>query len=422
MQQKKKILLLGGTGALGVYMAPELLSMGYQVYITSRKPHTSNERDLIYLTGNAKDMAFTRTLLAQNFDAIVDFMIYKTPEFEARYQELLDATPHYLFLSSYRVYGDNHGKPITEESPRLLDSVQDEEYLATDEYGLTKARQENLLRASGRKNFTILRPAITYSKERFQLGTMEAAEFLKRGLAGKTIIFPKQMLDKQATMSWAGDVGRMMARLVFNEKAMGETFTVSTAEHHTWREVMNYYVDLLHIKVKLVDLSVYAEVFPRPYQIKYDRMLDRVVDNTKALAATGMRQEDLMPLKEGLRIELSNFIKAPKYTGNTDRSDKMIDELTKSPVKEFWLKMRNKLLRPIKNKLVKPEAAAPAKATAGKPAPAKKSLVKRIGGKVLSLPGLSKLKEPLKKVVKLHREKKLMPAVKRKVKKLLGGK
>jgi hypothetical protein len=135
-----------------------------------------------------------------------------------------------------------------------------------------------------------------------------------------------------------------------------------------------------------------------------------------------MRQEDLMPLKEGLRIELSNFIKAPKYTGNTDRSDKMIDELTKSPVKEFWLKVRNKLLRPIKNKLVKPEAAAPAKAAAGKAAPAKKSLVKRIGGKVLSLPGLRKLKEPLKKVVKLHREKKLMPAVKRKVKKLLGGK
>ncbi len=417
MQEKKKILLLGGTGALGVYMAPELLSMGYQVYITSRKPHKSNERNLIYLTGNAKDMAFIRPLLEQKFDAIVDFMIYKTPEFEARYMELLDATPHYLFLSSYRVYGDNHGKPITEESPRLLDSVQDEEYLATDEYGLTKARQENLLRASGRKNFTILRPAITYSKERFQLGTMEAAEFLKRALAGKAVIFPRQMLDKQATMSWAGDVGRMMARLVFNEKAMGETFTVSTAEHHTWREVMNYYVELLDMKVKLVDLSVYAEVFPRPYQIKYDRMLDRVVDNTKALEATGMRQEDLMPLKDGLKIELTNFSKAPKYTGNTDRSDKMIDELTRSRVKEFWLKVRNKLLRPVKNMLDNKRDAAPQKT-----APAKKSLLKRIGGKVLSLPGLNKLKEPLKKVVKLHREKKLSAAIKRKVKKLLGGK
>ncbi len=410
MQEKKKNLLLGGTGALGVYMAPELLSMGYQVYITSRKPHTSNERDLIYLTGNAKDMDFLRPLLAEKFDAIVDFMIYKTPEFEARYRELLAATPHYLFLSSYRVYGDNHGKPITEESPRLLDSVNDPEYLATDEYGLTKARQENLLRASGLSNWTILRPAITYSKERFQLGTMEAGEFLKRALAGKSIIFPKQMLDKQATMSWAGDVGRMMARLVFNEKAMAETFTVSTAEHHTWREVMNYYVELLGVKVKLVDLAVYAEVFPRPYQIKYDRMLDRVVDNTKALKATGMRQEDLMPLKEGLKIELTNFSKAPKYTGDTSRSDKMIDQLTRSPVREFLLKVRNKVLRPVKNKLDSLKGSSP------------KQIVKRIGNKVLSLPGLRKLKGPLKKLSQLHRQKKLMPAIKRKLKKLLGGK
>lgn len=327
MQEKKKVLLLGGTGAMGVYLAPELLRMGYQVHITSRKEHTSDDPDLVYLTGNAKDFAFVQQLLTQKYDAIVDFMIYKTDEFRERHEAFLNATPHYLFCSSYRVYGDNHGKPINEESPRLLDSVNDPEYLATDEYGLTKARQENILMASGRHNWTILRPAITYSKERFQLGTMEAAVFVKRSLENKGVIFPRQMLDKHATLSWAGDVAKMIARMVLNEDAMGQIFTVSTSEHHTWKEVMQLYTELLGMEVRIVDLSVYQNIMGGPYQIKYDRMLDRIVDNSKALKVAGMRQEDLMPLKDGLRMELEQFRKNPSYTGFIAKRDREMDQV-----------------------------------------------------------------------------------------------
>lgn len=349
-EQKKKVLLLGGTGAMGVYLVPELQKLGYEVYITSRSPHSSMERDKIFITGNAKDKTFLRRLLNIKFDAIVDFMVYNTKEFEERYMELLDSTPHYLFLSSYRVYGDNHGNPITETSPRLLDSVKDPEYLSTDEYGLTKARQENMLRKSGRKNWTILRPAVTYSKERFQLGTMEAHEFLKRAFQNKPIIFPKEMLGKYATMSWAGDVAKLISLLVMNEKAMGEAFTVSTSECHTWEEVMNYYVELLDMKVKLVDLDVYRDIIGRPYQIKYDRMLDRVIDNSKALNATGMRQEDFMPLKDGLRIELNNFAKKPVFKATNAKWEARIDEITAPELKSYTVKTEKKKVSKVKRK------------------------------------------------------------------------
>lgn len=325
--EKKKVLMLGGTGAMGMYLAPEMIKLGYQIYITSRKEHESTD-DVVYVTGNAKDMGFMKTLLQQNFDCIVDFMIYSTEEFQERYLQLLDSTPHYVFLSSYRVYGDNHGNPITEESPRLLDTVDDQEYLATDEYGLKKARQENILRASGRNNWTIIRPAITYSKDRFQLGTMEAQDFVKRALEGKPVIFPQQMLQKQATLSWAGDVGKMMSRMILNEKTYGETYTVSTSQHQTWQEVMEIYQELLGMQVQIVDLSVYQDVFGGPYQIRYDRMLDRVVDNSKALAVTGMTQEELMPLKDGLRLELENFSKNPTYRAFNAGRDKKLDVIT----------------------------------------------------------------------------------------------
>lgn len=334
----KKVLMLGGTGAMGVYLAPKLAEMGYEVYITSRSEKESDNERIHFIKGNAKDWNFAQTLLVDKYDAIVDFMVYKTPEFAERYEAFLNSTEHYIFLSSYRVYGDNHGKPICETSPRLLDSVQDEEYLATDEYGLTKARQENLLVGAKKKNWTVLRPAITYSTTRFQLGTMEANEFLYRVLNEKKVIFPKQMMEKEATMSWAGDVADMMAKIVLNEKAMGEIFTVSTAEHHKWGEVLEYYKKLVGLEVKIVDLEVYKKVIGRLWQIKYDRMFDRVVDNSKILAVTGMKQEDMMPLYDGLKMELENFVKNPTYNKIDQVMQKNMDAVIASETEKVVVK------------------------------------------------------------------------------------
>ena len=67
------------------------------------------------------------------------------------------------------------------------------------------------------------------------------------------------------------------------------------------------------MKVKTVSLDRYREVVGRPWQIKYDRMLDRVIDNSKILNATGMKQSELTPLKEGLRMELQRFSRDPKF-------------------------------------------------------------------------------------------------------------
>ena len=60
---------------------------------------------------------------------------------------------------------------ITEESERLLDTSIDQDFLSTDEYSLTKARQEDILQSSKQKNWTIIRPYITYGTSRLQLGT-----------------------------------------------------------------------------------------------------------------------------------------------------------------------------------------------------------------------------------------------------------
>ena len=128
-------------------------------------------------------------------------------------------------------------------------------------------------------------------------------------------------------MSWAGDVAKLIADLMQNPRAMGEIYTVSTAEHHTWEEVLKLYTHLLGMQVKLVDLKTYEQVMGGPYQIRYDRMLDRVIDNSKVLAATGMRQDGFMPLSQGLEMELAQFRKNPVYPGYRPDKDARMDQV-----------------------------------------------------------------------------------------------
>ena len=165
-----KILLLGGTGALGSYLADELLKTDHSVFITSRSEH-QDFQNIHYLRGNAKDDAFLDSLLKDSYDCIVDFMIWPTVQFKEKYREIITKTGHYVYISSYRAYANADMTPLTEDSPLLLDVTNDKEYLKTDEYALAKGREERVLKDSPYSNYTIVRPAITFSKTRFQLGS-----------------------------------------------------------------------------------------------------------------------------------------------------------------------------------------------------------------------------------------------------------
>lgn len=298
---REKILLLGGTGAIGVYLRGELVRSGYEVVVSSRRRQIS-EHGVQFVIGDAKDCSFVERVIAEYApDVIVDFMIYRTSEFTERISFLLSKVKQYIFLSSYRVF--NESVPLTERSPRLLESIKDEEYLRSDEYGLSKARCENLLRTSGHVNWTIVRPCITYSKERFQFGCLEANTLCYRALRGMPVVIPKELLSKRTTMSWAGDVAKMIARLVLNEKAYGDDFNVVSSESHTWAEIGAIYNKAIGLTVKEVTIKDYLTICGE-YQLRYDRMFNRVMDNSKILAVTGLRQDEFKALECGLQNEL----------------------------------------------------------------------------------------------------------------------
>jgi hypothetical protein len=45
------------------------------------------------------------------------------------------------------------------------------------------------------------------------------------------------------------------------------------------------------------------------WQLEYARMFSRITDNSKVLEATGIKQEDLISMYDGLALEINNIPK-----------------------------------------------------------------------------------------------------------------
>ncbi|MHA4741407.1 NAD-dependent epimerase/dehydratase family protein [Dyadobacter sp. MSC1_007] len=310
-----KVLVLGGTGAMGAHLTQLLSNSGIETVVTSRTERDS-VNNIRYVKGNANDIDFLQTILSERWDAIVDFMVYSTDSFQRRVSLLLENTSQYVFLSSARVYAESD-QSITENSPRLLDVSQDTEFLSTDEYSLTKARQENILRSSGRNNWTIIRPYITYAENRLQLGVLEKEEWLYRALKGRTIVFSSDINSKETTLTYGLDVAHGINSIIGASSALGETFHITANESNTWNNILNIYLEVLekHLgykpKILFQDLGKFVECKPAKYQILYDRFFNRKFDNSKI--NKNASTNSFTKIEVGLKSCLTDFLKNPRF-------------------------------------------------------------------------------------------------------------
>ena len=348
-----KVLLLGGTGAMGRYLVEILLSLGFEVFITSRKKHY-NERNLTYFQGDAHDALFLDLVISSNsYDVIVDFMVYTTEEFRQKCRLLLEHCNQYIFLSSSRVYSGVTTK-IRESTPRILDTCQNEKYLMTDEYALSKAREEDILRTSNFLNWTIVRPYITYGTERLQLGILEKDYWIYQALKNRTIVFSKDIAEKITTLTFGYDVARGIASLMGKKDTYGETFHITSLESYKWSEIFDLYLRILEeelghkIKYKIVEKSPNLKYKRDKWQVIYDRLYDRQFDANKI--SNYIDVQSFMPTLKGLEMCLRDFLGNPTW-GNLDwrefaKNDRISGEWT--PLSEFstWkIKIRYILAR-----------------------------------------------------------------------------
>jgi nucleoside-diphosphate-sugar epimerase len=349
-----KVLALGGTGAMGMHLVQLLAKNGIETVVTSRK-YRSSERNVRYIQGNAHDIEFLKSVLNQHWDAIVDFMVYTTPSFSERIDLLLDATSQYVYLSSARVYA-NSEKPITEDSSRLLEVSNDKEFLATEEYALAKARQEDILQKARKKNWTIIRPYITYSESRLQLGVLEKEGWLYRALHGRTIIFSNRIISKISTFTYGYDVAKGIESIIGHSNSKGKAFHITGNDSCTWDRILTVYLDVLENylgyrpKVLLTNFDNYFNIHPAKYQIIYDRFYNREFDNYKI--SKFVDTNEFKPIEDGLKNCLVEFLRNPRFKAINWKREALKDKQTKEHTPLIEIPGTKNKLRYLKNRYI----------------------------------------------------------------------
>ena len=258
MYSDKRVLLIAGGGTLGTHTANELLRLGACVEVICPEEKISKNERLIFHRGYATEELLKALFSKKHYHGIVNFIHYPEPEDYKRIHPLLiENTDHLIFLSSYRVYG-NAQHPITEDAPRLTETVCDPDFLANEKYAVPKARCEDYLRNERRGDpFTIVRPVISFSRYRLDLFMYSGETILKAAKEGRELLLPSLAKDFTAGLDWAGNSGKLIAHLLFKPAAIGNTYTIYSGHNKTWGEIAEIYQSITGARIRFCDEEEY---------------------------------------------------------------------------------------------------------------------------------------------------------------------
>ncbi|MCC7262275.1 MAG: NAD-dependent epimerase/dehydratase family protein [Candidatus Latescibacteria bacterium] len=226
-----KVLIIGGTGHIGSYLVPRLLSEGHQVAVIARtpKPQYAEQRlgwgqvQWVVADRRAEEKAGTWTGRLQGLeaDAVVDLICYTTAENQVVMDAFRGRISHFLHCGTIWAYGPTERAPYEEHHPRR----------PIGEYGINKAAIEvQLQRAWQREGFpaTLIHPGHICGRRWLPIdpqGARHGVEIYRKLARGEKVYLPDTGL---ATLHHvhADDVAQLFClAMQHRQQALGESFS-----------------------------------------------------------------------------------------------------------------------------------------------------------------------------------------------------
>ena len=227
-----RIIIIGGSGHIGSYLVPTLVTMGHEVVNVSRgisapyRAHSAWEQvESVILDRTAEEAKgeFGTKIAALQPDIVVDMISFDLPSMQQLVETLHGKIDHYLFCSTIWVYGSFTTIPSTEaDLPNPIEP-----------YGRNKAEMEAWLEEQARRRgfpATSFRPGHIVGEGWLQinpLGNLNPEAFSKIA-RGEELVLPNLGLEMMHHVH-ADDVARwILCAIHHRQAAIGEAFnTVS---------------------------------------------------------------------------------------------------------------------------------------------------------------------------------------------------
>jgi nucleoside-diphosphate-sugar epimerase len=145
-----RIIIIGGTGHVGTYMAPRLVESGHEVVVVSRaqrqpyRPHGAWQRVQMITADRVAEEAtgtFGARVRELRPDVVIDMICYKPESAQHLVEALRGQIQHFLHCGTIWVHGPSVEVPTTEAQPRRPFGEYGVQKAAIEAYLLDEARR-----------------------------------------------------------------------------------------------------------------------------------------------------------------------------------------------------------------------------------------------------------------------------------------
>lgn len=214
-----RVLVMGGTRFVGVYLCKVLMEKGHQVVIFNRGSKPEPVIGVEQIIGDRTDIAQLQAKLQpQYFDAIIDNTGRELSDTKPLVEIFQDRVNQFIYTSSAGVYLKSDQMPHFEGDPtdpksRHLGKAETEQYLAEKQLP-----------------FTAIRPTYIYGPKNYN--DLEAW-FFDRIVRDRPIPIPGNGLHI-TQLGHVQDLAQAMVRVLGNERAIGQIYNVSGDRYVTF--------------------------------------------------------------------------------------------------------------------------------------------------------------------------------------------
>ena len=273
-----KLLFLGGTGNISTACVDLALERGHDVTILNRGRTASRlGRPVRAVAGERDDGRLLRSLAeATRFDAIVDFLCYRSEQAETAIEAFAGRTSQYVFIGTAAAYEKPVVHYVVTETTPLRNPFW--------EYARLKIACEERLRRAGQESgfpVTVVRPSYTYGPTWIPSGfggqDYTVVDRMRRGLS--------IVCHGDGTSLWVMTAASDFAvGLLGNPRAVGEAFHITSDEVLTWEAIYGAIAQAAGAEPKLVHVpsELIASLYPeRGGSLLGDKAWSIVFDNAK---------------------------------------------------------------------------------------------------------------------------------------------
>ncbi|NER21946.1 MAG: NAD-dependent epimerase/dehydratase family protein [Symploca sp. SIO1C2] len=214
-----RILIMGGTRFIGVYLTKILVEQGHEVVLFNRGNKPAPVAEVKQIHGDRKDSAqLKEKLSSQEFDAIFDNNGRELSDTQPLVEIFKDKVEHFIYMSSAGVYLKSDQLPHIEGDPvdpksRHKGKHETEAYLAAQNVP-----------------FTAIRPTYIYGPQNYN--DLEAW-FFDRIVRDRPIPIPGNGMHI-TQLGHCQDLARAMAQVLGKEQAKGQIYNVSGDRYVTF--------------------------------------------------------------------------------------------------------------------------------------------------------------------------------------------